>query len=730
MGIFGKKKASQEDASQAAGNVVTQPKKGKKKKDGMGSILSESVMETVLAEMKGNKPCIAERDGSPVYVGLLLDVADIGGLSKKSRKDEAKGSIIECMNSGRIKTLITPELMEAERLIIVPDILTVDAVDEFGLLTEAPYKLAFVTDDGMVEQTDIPATYQEFAELVSNDGDVMDLLADKGVDWVFEPDDESAVEDEVELDEPVASDGTEIMDALPDDDSFDVFDDEAFMDDEPPVDETPVDEEPAAPAHMAEPEEGESVEPEEEEPVEEEVDYGEEVPDALVEEAITRVFHSDDLGLSVSTDAFDAQFVHDNAYIPFNEDRGEGWLAEYVSNMAKDANTEMQRIHRENIMAARKSYYELLSGYCEQIQKDLDDEDPETKYGQLKQGLDDSRRAALQDVERRVSVRKAEMQGDWEKELEKVGQEAAARAQQQHRERFGKLQDEKIYRIEPTVRAQIEDDYRDHLRDLQAQRRAEASKRLDYAETETLVEVGEVYQRNLAAEAEQYRIWREAINSFIDDNRKEDIAHDKMLAEELAQTNKAEQVMAEYREKFAAQTQEFEAKAASLKAELDAAERKMREEYDLKATRLDERYADMVSQRDSVQAKLDDLLGKYAALDSRKDEEYRARLLEVQGEKDSWMEKFEHVSQVHRRSNYISVALTIVAVVAALAIGCIFGMHANLDFSSSAANQAIEQEFNERLDNLEAEHGTKQAETPAAHAADATTAPATETSGN
>ena len=149
MGLFNKKSPNEEPDN------TVDVKKAKKKKDGMSSILHESVPETVLDDLSSNEAFVMNRDGEDVYVGLLLNADDIGGISKKSNRDEAKGSIIECINSGRIKTLITNALMDEDKLVIIPDAVTIDAMDEYELLAEAPYKLCYINDNCEVEETDV-----------------------------------------------------------------------------------------------------------------------------------------------------------------------------------------------------------------------------------------------------------------------------------------------------------------------------------------------------------------------------------------------------------------------------------------------------------------------------------------------------------------------------------------------------------------------------------------------
>ena len=154
MGLFGKKKPAENVEQNVQPESVATPSK-KKKKDTIGSVLHESVLENVLEELRENKLFTADVDGQSVYVTLALNAADIGGLSKSTAKgNEAKGSIIECINSGRIKAIVTQELINMDMILFIPDVLTMDAMDEFGLLTDVDYKIAFVNPEDGISVTE------------------------------------------------------------------------------------------------------------------------------------------------------------------------------------------------------------------------------------------------------------------------------------------------------------------------------------------------------------------------------------------------------------------------------------------------------------------------------------------------------------------------------------------------------------------------------------------------
>lgn len=710
---FGKKKNTADAPDTAAdAQVSKRGAKVKKKKDGMFVLFQESVLETTLEEFKNNEQFIVEKDGENVFVGMLLKAEDIGGLGKKSKRDEAKGQFIEVVRSGLIKTYMPEEFIENDEMVIIPDPSTLAAMDEFMMLVDAPYTICYVHEDGSVDMTDSAITYEIMSTVADGSVYILDALADAGETWV---------DDEVDADDDAAE--TEVIPAVDIDSEDEIEDDtEDEIEEEIPSEQAPDDaladvdlddavdfdglvsgdvyeDEPAddMPADEFVPEDDAEV------PLDEPVmeDDGVEVSEEEMNEAITRRFYSDDLGLEISTEAFDAQFLHTNPYIPFDENRGEGWLNQYLNQISKDANIEMRRLHQQNLFEMREMFYQLISKHSETIQHELDADDSQTLYGQMLDAIKEKRAQARDMVDSRVTSRREEIDADWNKKLAQVGEDAKRAAEQQYRERFGRQHDEAIYRIESDIRGQIDAEYDTSVREMHAKRRDDASKRMDYGITETLAEVSKLYMDRLAQETEEYKAWRQRMNDFLDTHRKDEVAHDRILAEELVQKSKADKVLEEYTTKLKEQTEDFEAKKQSMKAELEAMDRKTAAIVHEKQIECDNRIAKMRESLAEQEIQMAELLDKYAALDETKEKEYSARLAAALDENEAWSNKFDSVVSMHKKSNVLYVALAFVACIATLSIGALIGYNMNLNYGSEDTNKRVVQEFNSRMDRLE-----------------------------
>lgn len=682
-------------------------KDGKRKKNlTMASIFQESVIETVLEEFKANKDFTIEDQDGNSYVGFLLKASDIGGLGKKSIRDEAKGQIIEEIRAGRIKTYMPQELLDEDKMVIIPDSQTLTAMEEFTLLTQAKYTVAYVKDDGTVEETDSETTYKAMTEVSNDEYDIYELLANAGEDWAKDDgnddeDDDSEPEDEVPEDE--IDEDSELEDD-PDAVSEDVVPEQAIDEDATTV-VPPVQEQPQVEAAPQSDDVVDDVLADDGVDVQGADDQPQDDPDTVtpeqMQEAINRRFYADDLGLEVSTDAFDAQFLHSNPYIPFDEDRGDGWLNLYLNQMSKDANVEMQRLHQKNLFEAREKFFNLLSRAAEQLQKDTDIENSENEFGKLYNVIRDTRTSARNNVDRLVSERKKEVQKQWDEKLAKVGEDGARMAQQDYTNKFGREHENKVYNIERDINNQIESEYNDAIRKLQDTRRKKAATYMDYNITEALNAVQEEYLKNLEEENAEYKAWRKKINDFIDTHRKDEVAHDRVLATELAQSQKADKVLAEYTERLRQQTEEFEARKQSMKAELEEMDRKTDQLVRQKQVECDARIAQMQKHIDDQKGEMNNLLDKYSNLDKNKEEQFKARLAEAHDERVAWQDKCENIINLHKKANLVSIMLAIVAVVAAASIGVLVGSNLNLDLSSKNVTKEVANEYSRRLDKLE-----------------------------
>lgn len=710
--MFGKKNKNNE-AGATQQTVVSEAAsvkqtKAKEKKNGMFTIFRESVLETVMTDFRDNEAFIHQENGEDKYVGIMLDTHDIGGLDKKSKKVEAKGQLIECINSGRIKTMITEELMNEECIVFVPEVLTLDAMDEFSLLTDAKYELCYVEPNGDIELLGIKVTYQEITDILVDDGHIDDILGKE----TSEKDDSSDVIADDLLDDVVSDEKQDVESDFEDELSENVDDDDDIQDlddydDVPLIDDDGneiLSEEESfvlptyVPQSVSEQNISDSEEVVSPTDMTSEPEPENEIPQEWIQEAIVRKFYSDDLGLEITVDPFDAQFLQGNSFVPFDENRPSNWLNDSLNEMARQANDEMNRMHSENIFLMRERYFRLMSIYCDGIRKDLDINDPNTLYGQLKQQLDEDHDANIQSMDSQISAQKEELENAWKQRLQEVGMDAAREAQHKYRERYQSAHEQKIYDIAAAVKANVDAEYKYGIHDLNERRREEASSLLDLGISETLDEISSMYMTVLETERVRYHELAENMHQFQMDYLQEDIARTNALQEELRQSEKADMVLAEQTAKIHALTDEYAAKRRELQDDIEQLRNENKAKLEAMRNDCNNDIARIEADKESLSQMYDKLLEKYNNLDEKKDKEYQARMGELRDELEAWSEKYDHIVDVHKNNNKIATFCVIAAVIAALAIGFIGGEFTNSKRDVNQQIQQIQQQYDTNTD--------------------------------
>lgn len=704
MGLFGKKKEAAADAP------VSTSKKGKR--DGLASVVDESVPERALELFKTNGAFVVEVDGEDKYVGLLLDTETIGGFGRKAVKDEDKGSILEMIRNNQLSIYATPELLAEEKFIIIPTDDTLANMEEYGILTGAQYSVALVAADGSFEATDVEMTYDEACDISTGDADITDFVGGEeeqqdDMSDLDEPDEESSEDDEPEDEQE--DEGDEEVAGESEDDDFEPEDPDydeqevPFLPDEDEDDFDGNDDDGSVENDEPESEQEDAQESEAEPEVEQEPEDEELTPEVedKFDETIIRRFFSDELGLEVSTEAFDSQFLHGNPYIPFDENRTEGWLNNQLNEMSRDANIDMKRLHEANLFELRSKFYNLLSLHAEHIQKDFDINNPETEFGQLMRDMDVAYAQALDGVETKVAEKTDELKRAYNEAKEAFVNDARAAAEKQYRERHGRQHEADVNAIPAAIKSEIEASRESGKREFMKDRKAKAARQMDLGVSLILQDISREYQKRLADESALCHEWRERINTFLDNNRKDDIARTKALAEELAQQEKADKVLAEYTEKLRAKDAEFEAHIRMLEQEVANDKKDMQKQIAEYKAECVSKVEDVKKQKDEVQSKLDELMEQYAQIDERKGREYEARLAQAKDEAEAWSDKYDYLAAAHKKNNIFIVALAAVGVIAALAIGVLVGTNMNLGAQQQQTSTAITQDYQSRMDKIE-----------------------------
>lgn len=153
-------------------------KKRRKPNEMLASVVRESAPGAAIDLLSQNERFALP--GGNAWVALVLSAESIGGLSKKQSGDEDKGSIIELITADQIEVVVTRLLLAEEFLGIIPTESTLGRMDEYSLLTEAPYYWAVMRlDEARTEVLVDPvaeATYADAVTVSKGDRSIADVL--------------------------------------------------------------------------------------------------------------------------------------------------------------------------------------------------------------------------------------------------------------------------------------------------------------------------------------------------------------------------------------------------------------------------------------------------------------------------------------------------------------------------------------------------------------------------
>lgn len=670
---------------------VPAPKKKSNKRGGMSAVIRESVVEAVWPDFLENHNFVIERDGETWGVGLFFDTSVIGGFNKKSKNDESKGGILEALSSGLLKHLVTEKLMDDECIIFIPCTETMSVIDEYSILYNAEYTLCYVNGDGDYELSDLSITASEVDAILMYNTSVSDWIKEHTPASEIEKQNGEEIIEDVPDDEPEETKAEKPAPRQPEylDDDFDEFAD-VYADDED-EDELGYNEDTDYNEDLDEIEATEASE-------EDVVSYD------VVTDTIVRTFYSDDLRLEVSTEPFDALFVHKNGFIPFQGnrvelfDKDDSFLGQAISEMVKDYNTQLEGMHYANIQKLRADYYTLANLACSRIAERYDMDNINTEVGKIKKGIDDEYALRLSTQEERAHAETNRLDKEWRDKLDEVGKAAAEKARTTYTDRFLRAHNDDLAHVMPNIKLADETEYKAKLQELHDTRRHDAAEELDKFVNEIVAKLSEKHAEMMAAERELRDAWAADLRKYVDEHRKDEFARAAALAERQRQRSEADIVKAEMIGSLNKLRSEFATSEANWKNHTEAMQVQHEEELRAKDQLREQKMAEDEQEKKRLKAVIDDLSHQLETLDQVKETEYKTRVTQLENESLSWKSELDHQRAKHKRQNIVSATLAIIAILAALSVGFIGGAYVNLKADRTKAQQAIVNEIDEKLE--------------------------------
>jgi hypothetical protein len=708
-----------------------QPKQKKRKPaELLSSVVNESAVGAAIDLLKQNE-AFALPNGT-AWVGLLLSVDEIGGLSQKQKGDATKGSIIELIAADRIQVIATKDMLEEEFLGIIPTAETLSRMDEYSLLTEAHYNWTVFRSEDAGESLvadvvdNVAATHATALEISRGELDLSALLPEV---WAWGGGASASAEiveapAEAELavvgaSFPSASSSTAPApaadsDALGDAASADWADDysaPAVSETEPEFDAaayeaefdgtepaiTGVDDDESddlASEPLAEdPDDGDDRDDDE---LTDEVDADVSAPavddasagyyqyvdanrsrvvdEREVRETIARRFLSTDLDLVVDLAEFDRTFATEAASISIEiaEDPSD-WLGSQVAQLSRQANAELARLHQGNTDELREMFVETMALHVEKTMAVVSTDAPGSQYSALMAGARKDFEAQRSTAPQEVSAQRKEITAQFDAAAASRAAQAAAHARTGYEDRNRPKLERDLAGVALDLDRQHEEQYAHDRQTVLEMRRKDANVRMDIGTNRVFELLRERQAAQREDERELLEHWNAQLTRFIDENRKNDVSRATALAEELARDNQIEALKAEH----AARLEELRTEHANREDRLDQELIRNREEALLKLNTRQSEWTSSLAleqQRVTSTSELAEQLGaQLKNLTASYEEVYQGRLSTLEADKASFAQELDRASEIHKRSNSVMIVLVVTIAIAALAVGTIAG---------------------------------------------------------
>lgn len=680
----------------ASGSAKGEAKKGKKKKSKKSIIGSFDFSESVLEVMRDK---LSLCSGAVRYVDrgyVLISVTD-DMLSDFTAKDEAIGSFAKAVTDGSISTVVLASDIESGRLVIAPDEESLSRMEEYSFLRKMEFEPVFFSDD-MDDEDSVKVfngvidfkTLQKIAdhnltfEIEGNDIAVVD-----GVDFDTTSNDDINSMDNMAFDDIIDEESLEAGDTsgLENENDLDELSDFTDITD---IDMGQEEIEPDANFQFSlEDDVAAGDFPEEDFDFGEEGDFGyDEMMDIVddaevqtkddVDKIIERCFLNDDLEISVTDELFNVHFDSSFENIPLFQFSSrmsdeDSELEDVIRKMAETANTNIQRIHHQNLSALKEDYFHTLSQERENIARQLDLDSDDNEYGLMMIATKELTEELTREKGRYIREKREELEADYDKDRQNVVNAAIAASSS----RFDALHQpelkRKIQTIEDNFDIEVKQSENDKRVEILAARKEKAAALYNSATVRVLQALSDEYRRMQEEELEIYEEEKHKMDVYLRENFANDVMRARAIRDELARHNEVDDLKARYAELQEINERKLEQNQKQANDSLKAISQK----HDRIVEEITKEFeAQLAKSKKREEAAYDDfkkLQADYAAIDEKKNAEFSHRLTLLQDEIDAKNMQINSLQEEMSKKNNISIVLLAVVAVAFLAVGIALG---------------------------------------------------------
>lgn len=659
------------------GTAGSRNKDRKKKPDELlSSVVRETAIPAAVELLRSNAKFVFP--SGTAWVMLVLAAENIGGLSKRHGRDEAKGSIIELIDSDQIKTVATAEMLGEEVFGIIPNAETLSRMEEYSLFTGADYSWAVVwqkpSGELLVDLVN-EATFKQAQEVAAGAMSLEQAVGEQA--WkdhsgvAFDEVAAGSASTDTEAVAVVEDGGDDIFDELPggNSDTGDepIFDsagaDEPLFDDEPINFGTEVD--PKSFAVEAELEFDGSGGLDELDEESGALDQSAEDVVLLedqeqVREVIARRFLSEDLDLQVDLSEFNATFAIGAPVVQIDVPQGATeWLGDQVAQLNRQANADLSQLRWAHEDELRTLYVNLMSAHVEQVIREVATDRPGSRYKSLKDGTEEAHRERESEKEQRIRARKAEILKDHETQAKKLAEQAAIQAEIQYKERNRSRMEREQGDAVAEIERVIENAYSHDQQEILRVRRSDAALKMQIGTTRIFEVLAEKQRAYLEAEEARLGQWKDEIQRIVDDNRKADIVQAEALAEHQRTTDEIGVVRREQEALLESIRSEHADRIRRMEDELDRSRKDAITQMQGRDSEWQHSLELEKEKTDSATKRNTDLLQQMASVEDSVKRRYEARMEELLADKESYASELTRASEIQGRYNKMIVALIV-----------------------------------------------------------------------
>lgn len=669
-------------------------------KNTLEELIQPTMVDNELEAVSQANPFMVQgKDGSESLAGLLVHTDAIGGLSKKNKKDEDKGSFINAIASANNELFIwgTEELLQANELVLIPTEKNVDLLDEYDFLKTFEgkpvlYEVVLIHEDGSISRTGSKITLPEVIQAVqdSNSVAIQDGIdvesVDEGLQTVGATDDDEVVvalgsesEDEIPMEEPPVEEVEEEV-----------------------IEEVPANEEPEVVSEETEPE-VEETSMTEEDTYDEDSFSDEDVVFSNPEdiEDVVGYHIYGDLGLEVDMNKFYARFGgFTTSALPLLEPRPEkndealNYTIDQINLEIASINEELKNLRASNVARLREYYPNLMTKGLNQIEDLFSYGTTDGQYALALKQLEESKQARLSTVEGECAQQAGEKENAYSKARDAYIESETTRLAREYDSLHRPALEAEKSALYDKKRSEIEANAVTERHALDRKRQSEAQYSARQFEMKVESMVSDQMSEFLQQEHEVLRAGEEKIRQFLLENRQFEADRIKALQEELALNNKIEQLTRTHTAEIQRLREDAQASYAGQNQRIMDNESRYEEKLknrDETIVRLNETVDNIIAKS---KAELEEANERYRKDMNFKTETHQQEVTRLMNQSQMWKEDAERQHTMNKRVIFGIIALAIIACIAVGFIGYLLGMKAQADatvpYNAQALNQVVD----------------------------------------